>query len=273
MVRYTQPIILNDYPTSDGRPMAETDWHRDLMLRLIETLKRHYESESNIYVSGNLLVFYKPNDKRRHVSPDVFVVRGVPARSRPNYLIWEEGKAPEIVIELTSKTTRKEDLNSKFQLYRDVIGVKEYFLFDPREDYLTPSMQGYRLVGGQYRAIRAKDGRMPSRILGMHLERAGDQLRFWNPETEHWIPTPEECEADVTARADEEQRRADEEQRRADEEQRRADEEQRRADEEQRRADEERDRRLAAEAEVARLRGLLARQSHHANGKNGANGH
>lgn len=248
MVRNYQPITLNDYPTSDGRPMAETDWHRDLMLRLIETLKRHYETEPNIYVSGNLLVFYRPNDKRRHVSPDVFVARGVPARSRPNYLIWEEGKAPEIVIELTSKTTRREDLQTKFQLYRDVIGVKEYFLFDPKKDYLMPSMQGYRLIGGAYRTIREKDGRLPSRILGMHLERAGEDLRFWHPETGLWIPTPEECEAESVARADEEHRRADEEHRRANRAVQRAE---------------------AAEEELVRLRAILAQREHRTNGKNG----
>lgn len=248
MVRYTQSIILNDYPTSDGRPMAETDWHRDLMIRLIDTLKRHFLPDPNIYVSGNLLVFYRANDRRRHVSPDVFVVRGVPARSRPNYLIWEEGKAPEIVIELTSKTTRREDLQTKFRLYRDIIGVKEYFLFDPKEDYLSPSMQGYRLIGGQYRTIREKDGRLPSRILGTHLERDGEDLRFWNPDTGLWIPTPLECEAESDARADEEQRRADDERLRAEQAVQRAD---------------------AAEEELARLRAILAQREHHANGKNG----
>lgn len=237
MIRTFNPFVLNGYPTSDGRPMAETDWHRDLMLRLIETLKRHYSDDPNIYVSGNLLVFYKPNDKRRHVSPDVFVVRGVPAGSRPNYLIWEEGKAPEVVIELTSKTTRREDLDKKFKLYRDVLGVKEYYLYDPRGDYLEPALQGYRLVDGEYRPIRSKDGRLPSKLLNLHFEPAGIDLRIWNPATGEWLPTNEE-----------------------------------RADEEQRRADEEHQARLAAEAEVARLRELLARQTHHASGKNGANG-
>ncbi len=248
MIKKFNPFAThNGYPTTDARIMPESDWHRDLMLQLIETLKSHFADDPNVYVSGDLLVHYFRDDRRRHVSPDVFMVRGVPKGQRPNYLVWEEGP-PHVVIEVASATTHSKDTGRKFKLYRDVLKVKEYFLFDAKEDHLTPSMQGYRLVDGQYRSIRPKDGRLPSRVLDLHLERDGWQLRFWNPATGRWIPTDAE---------------------RADEERRRADEEQRRADEVQRRANEERKARIAAEAEVARLRELLARQTRHANGKNG----
>ena len=136
------------YPTSDGRPMAETDYHRKLMNILIQILDRHYAADPDTYVTGNLLLFYRPNDKRRHVSPDCMVVLGVPKHERLNYLTWEEGKGPDVVFEITSKTTRREDIDTKLTLYRDTLKVKEYFLFDPFEDYLTPSMQGFRLRAG-----------------------------------------------------------------------------------------------------------------------------
>ena len=236
MVRRAEfdPFVRNDYPTSDGRPMAETDWHRDLMVQLIATLQQFYRDQPNTYVSGNLLVFYRPNDKRRHISPDVFVVHGVPKGQRPNYLIWEEGKAPELVIELTSKTTRREDIHTKMARYRDELKVKEYFLFDPLEDYLTPSMQGYRLVSDEYRPIRLKDGRLPSRVLGLHLERSGVDLRLWNPATEHWLPTDSERAETAIEQAKSDRTRAEN-----------------------------------AEAEVERLCSLLARRKPHANGTNG----
>ena len=70
-----------DYPTTDGKPMAETDLHRTLMLTLIETLRAFFVAQRLVYVSGNLLVFYERGDKRRHISPDVFAVRGVPKRT------------------------------------------------------------------------------------------------------------------------------------------------------------------------------------------------
>src|SRR5438132_1154477 len=119
--------LANDYPTADGRPMAETDWHRDLMVGLIQTLQSHYASDPNVYVSGNLLIFYRPGDRRRHISPDVFVVKGVAKHDRPNYLIWQEGKSPDVVIELTSSSTKQEDRVSKFQCYQDELKVTEYF--------------------------------------------------------------------------------------------------------------------------------------------------
>ena len=190
------------YPTSDGKPMAETDIHRDLMLALIETLKTFYAAEALVYVSGNLLLCYEEGNRRKHVSPDVFVVRGVPKHERENYLSWEEGQSPRFVIELTSSSTRREDTDKKFVLYRDVLKVREYFLFDPMVDYLKPSMQGWRLRGGVYHPIRAVGGRLPSLTTGLHLEGDGNDLRLWNPQTETWLPTPAERADEAEARAD-----------------------------------------------------------------------
>jgi Uma2 family endonuclease len=208
--RITRPVWDNGYPTTDRKPMAETDTHRDLMLELIETLKHHFAAQPRVYVSGNLLVFYEEGNKRKHVSPDVFVVRGVAKRVRPNYLVWQEGKPPQVVIELTSKTTRDEDLHTKRALYRDTLKVREYFLFDPLGDYLAPQLQGYRLRGGEYRAIRAVGGRLPSQVLRLHLERSGQQLRLFDPGTGQWLPTPEERAARAEAENERLRREVDE---------------------------------------------------------------
>ena len=183
-------VVGNGYPTGDGKPMAETDYHRELMSVLIDTLKAHYADDPAVYVSGNLLLFYEEKNKRKHVSPDVFVVPGVGNHLRPNYLLWEEGRGPRFVVELTSSSTRKEDTNKKKTLYQNVLKVREYFLFDPLGDYLKPSMQGWRLVRGAYREIVPVAGRLPSETTGLHLERDGRMLRLWNPETGRWLLTP-----------------------------------------------------------------------------------
>jgi Uma2 family endonuclease len=204
MSRIPKPPVLDDldYPTTDGKPMAETDWHRKLMTHLIETLTAFFLPSPRVYVSGNLLVFYEPGNRRRHVSPDVFVVRGVPKHDRPNYLIWRERKAPEFVIELTSSSTRHEGVARKFALYRDTLRVKEYFIFDPLLDYLDPPLQGFRLRTGEYRPIRAVNGRLPSRVTGLHLERDGNQLRLWNPRPGRRLPTPQEQVEQALAEAE-----------------------------------------------------------------------
>jgi Uma2 family endonuclease len=172
--------------------MAETDWHRILMMVLIQTLEARYAKDKQVYVSGNLLIFYEQGNKRKHVAPDVFVVKGVAKHPRPNYLLWEEGKGPDVVIELTSSSTRREDLKKKFDLYQDVLKVQEYFLFDPRGDYLKPPFRGYRLVRGKYDPIEAVHGRLPSRVLDLQLGRAGEDLRLYDPSTGRWLPTVEE---------------------------------------------------------------------------------
>ncbi len=180
-----------DYPTSDGKPMAETELHLNDQIDVIQTLKDYFEREPMVYVGGNMLVFYEEGNRRKHLAPDVFVVRGVEKKKnvRDYYLIWKEGKSPELVIEVTSKTTKNEDKKRKWALYRDVLGVTEYILFDPTEDYLKPSLQGFRLVAGEYLPIELVAGRLPSQVLGLHLERDGRELRFFDPATGSRLPT------------------------------------------------------------------------------------
>jgi Uma2 family endonuclease len=208
ILRAQKPVLPdNDYPTSDGKPMAETDLHRKLMAALIETLEDWFASDPNVYVSGNLLVFYREGDKRVHVAPDVFVVRGVQKALRPNYLLWKESPL-DLVIELTSKTTMMEDIEEKYNLYVGELGVKEYFLFDPEEEYLHPSFQGYRRGKKGFVPIKPVAGRMMSKVLGLHLERVGDQLRLWDPSTGAHLPTRGERAAAEAERAATEAERA-----------------------------------------------------------------
>ena len=190
------------YPTSDGKPMAETDWHRILMIDLIQTLENWFAGDPKVYVSGNLLMFYVRGDRRRHLSPDVFVVKGVPKQKRLYYLVWEEGKGPDVVIELTSKSTKNEDLKKKFQLYQDVLKVSEYFLFDPLGDYLKPPLQGYRLKDGKYEPIAPVKNRLVSPTLGLHLERDGENLRMGPVPEAHVRPSGEPHRADDMVRGE-----------------------------------------------------------------------
>jgi Uma2 family endonuclease len=178
----TSPSAGNGYPTSDGRPMAETDHHRKVMTYLIECLMAWYAARPDVYVTGNLLLFYERKNRRRHVSPDCFVAFGVPNHDRLNYLLWDEVAGPGVVIEVTSATTRREDVETKFALYRDVLRVPEYFQFDPYAEYLDPPLQGVRLIDGEYvRVEPTADGHLASERLGLHLRREGTWVRLWDP--------------------------------------------------------------------------------------------
>ena len=200
-----------DYPTSDGKPMAETDIHRKVIVDLIDILQYRYRDRRDVYVSGDLLMFYEPGKKRRHVAPDVFVVLGVENRERPNYLIWQEGKGPDFIIEVTSKSTRTVDQTKKHALYRDVLKVPEYFLFDPLGEYLRPSLQGYRYVENEYVPIALEAGGLTSEVLGVRLVREGSSLRLFDLETgERLLTSAERAELEAE-RAELETERADRE--------------------------------------------------------------
>jgi Uma2 family endonuclease len=180
-----------DYPTSDGKPMAETELHWQVMVDVVEPMRDYFAADPMVHVGGNLLLFYEEGNRRKHVSPDAFMVRGIPKFPlRDYYLLWEEGKPPDAVIEITSKTTRREDQTKKRVLYRDVLKIPEYFQFDPTEDYLDPSLQGVRRIGDNYEPIISVNGRLPSEVLGLHLERSGHELKLWDPAHGSWLLTP-----------------------------------------------------------------------------------
>ena len=170
-----------EYPESDGKPMAETPIHLDVMLHCIGALKDHFAGAPDVYVSGNMLLYYEEG-KRSSVSPDVFVAR-VPDEDRDVYLLWREREAPCFVLEVTSKTTRTEDQKSKKSLYAR-LGVEEYFLFDPRGEYLHPRFQGLRLIGGAYQPLRlAPDGSLTSQTIGISFQPQDRSLRLTDVKT------------------------------------------------------------------------------------------
>jgi len=186
------------YPESDGKPMAETELHRQLMVNLIEALKNFFASQPDVYVSGNMFIYYVEGDTSKNVAPDVFVVRGVGKRlgeyRRRVYKIWEEGVAPCVVIEVSSSETKNEDLQRKKQLYAQ-LGVKEYYIFDPEYRYLKPSFRAYWLSGDQYVELAITNRRVQSEELGLELVNTGETLRLFDPSRGKFLLTPEEADS------------------------------------------------------------------------------
>jgi Uma2 family endonuclease len=198
-----------EYPSGDGKPMAETELHLLDMIDTIQLLRDFFAAQPNVYVCGNLLLYYEEGNPRKHVAPDVLVALDVPKEPhRDHYLVWKEGKAPDFIVEITSKSTKREDQKKKFGIYRDVLKVPEYFLFDPRAEYLDPPLQGFRLVGGDYVPIEPVAGRLPSQVLGLHLERDGEKLRLFDPATGARLLTRLERQEAADRRAQAADRRA-----------------------------------------------------------------
>ena len=182
-----------DYPSSDGQPMAETDHQRTPLTYAVDALRYHFRNRSDVYVSGNLFIYYQQGNPQAVVAPDVFVVIGADSADRSTYRLWEEPKGPDFVLEITSRSTRREDQGSKRALYRSLL-VPEYWQFDPTRDYLEPALQGLELIAGEYRPLPARelaDGTPApaSAVLGLELRLTERGFRFHDPRTGRDLPT------------------------------------------------------------------------------------
>ena len=235
------------YPSSDGKPMAESDFQRTPLMYAVARLRHHFRSRPDVYVSGNLLLYYREGDPRAVVAPDVFVVLGASGADRSSYRLWEEPKAPDFVLEITSRSTHREDQGRKRELYRS-LGVREYWQYDPTNDWLAPPLQGLALHAGEYRRLPERvsaDGTpvLSSAVLGLELRLTERGLRFRDPQTGQELSNLEETD---DARERERQARQAAETRLAQEAAARR---------------QEAAAREAAEARVAELEALLRRQA------------
>ncbi len=247
-----------DYPVSDGRPVGETDQHRDeLLYYAVDVLRHHFRRSPDVYVSGNNFLYYGRGDPSAVVSPDAYVVRGVAGHQRDVFKVWEEGgHRPVFVLEITSRKTRNEDRRAKKQRYELDLQVPEYFLWDPRAEWVGEGLVGFALRDGRYVELQPlPGGRLPSAQLGLELGVEGGHLRFYEPGATTPVPTLHERAAQAERALDEAEEALATAERARDLARRRAEDEHRRAEDERRRAEDERRRADALEAELRRLRG------------------
>ena len=188
------------YPESDGKPFAETEYHRDIMIDFIQMLKHYFRDVDDVHVSGNLLMYYEEGNPRKSVSPDVFVAFGVSKKKRRTYKIWEEGHGPNFVLEVASPSTYRNDLTRKKDLYASVLGVREYYIYDPYHE-VDPYFLGYRLVDSVYKKIEFVDERLPSHVLGLELGENDGVFGLYDPGRSVWLqPLEEQVRQEVAAR-------------------------------------------------------------------------
>ena len=195
MARATVVPPSAEYPESDGLPMPDSPEQFDSLAYSVASLKLHYRQRDDVFVGGDMLLYYEqaaaPGETGKSVAPDTFVAFGVPRKGRgerPSYLLWEERKVPDFVLEVASRSTYRVDQGDKHRLY-ERLGVQEYWLYDPVGDYLEPRLQGFRLAAGRYAPIAVSQraggvlvGRSEALALEVRLY-PGDRFRYHNPVT------------------------------------------------------------------------------------------
>jgi Uma2 family endonuclease len=205
------------FPPGDlwsNEPPLESDLHRDQIDLLINVLRRFWQNRQNFYVSGNLTIYYSPNQLQSQYfrGPDFFVVLGTERKSRKSWVVWEEdGKYPNVIVELLSSSTATTDRGLKKEIYQDTFRTPDYFWFDPE----TLEFCGFHLVDGAYQDIQPnQQGWLWSRQLQLFLGVHNRQLRFLTANG-NLIPTPDEAADEAEAEAEAESQRAEAERQRA----------------------------------------------------------
>ena len=214
------------------------------------TLGYHFRDRADVLVSGEGYLRRTAAADEHGVFPDCVVATGVEDPNaiiaRNGYVISEVGKPPDMVLEVASRSTGRRDYTVKREIYAS-FGIAEYWRFDHTGGrYHDAPLAGDELVDGEYRPLhlhREPDGMIwgHSHVLGLDFCWHDKELRFRDPATGEFLPTPSEL-ADQRDAAKAARNTAQSER-----------------DAAQIERDMERTGRLAAEAEVARLREQLIR--------------
>ncbi|MGF1675918.1 MAG: Uma2 family endonuclease [Rivularia sp. (in: cyanobacteria)] len=169
------------YPSSDGEPVAETYTHLYALLTTLEVLRQYFQGQQAT-VLANQFLYYAQGFPKLRIAPDVMVIFDVEPGGRDNYKIWEEGKVPSVVFEITSKGTQNQDIEYKKTLYEQ-LEVQEYWLFDPKGEWIQEKLRGYRLRGESYELITDSRSEplqlrlvIEDQLIGFYREDTGDKL-------------------------------------------------------------------------------------------------
>ncbi|MBD2776995.1 Uma2 family endonuclease [Iningainema tapete] len=174
------------YPSSDGEPLAETYDHLYVILTTLEVL-RQYLLGRQATVLADQFLYYAEGFPKLRVAPDVMVIYDVEPGGRDNYKIWQEKQVPKVIFEITSKGTQEEDKNAKKNLYEG-LEVQEYWLFDPKGEWIEEQLRGYRLRGDSYELITNSQ----SEALQLRLAVEGKLIGFYRLDNGQKLLIPDE---------------------------------------------------------------------------------
>ncbi|MBD2654435.1 Uma2 family endonuclease [Synechocystis sp. FACHB-383] len=215
-------------PADDNQTM-ETQRHKMQMDLLIEGLDSWLEQRQDGYVGGNMFIYYSQAQIKSQdfKGPDFFAVTGVPTKERKSWVVWQEEKAPDVVIELLSDSTAQYDKTDKKIVYQDKMRVTEYYWYDP---WNPDDFAGFSLNHGQYEPKSFNEqGWLISESLGLALLRWRGKYRNVETDWLRWatlegeiLPTGQELAQQERQRAEQERQRAEQERQRAEQERQRA---------------------------------------------------
>ena len=216
-------------PSCEDEPVPQNTRQLVAVVDSFDCLQRHWRGRRDVFVGSDQFVHWDPaydsrdNPDNSPAAPDVYVAFGVANRHRNSYVVWEEGKPPDFVLEVASPSSRREDEQEKPRKYAKM-GVPEYFLYDP-EGKLEPALAGFELGVEGYEPLPTET--LPCGVVGVRSEVLGlclcvepsglepldGSLRWYDPATGEFLPTRHELADDNHSLADDNQRLASDNQR------------------------------------------------------------
>lgn len=207
-------VILPPSNLYSDEPPLETELHLEEIILLLKCLKWLWRDRTDFYAAGNLTIYYSSKKLKNEDfrGPDFFVVLDTERKTRKSWTIWEEnGKYPNLILEILSPSTANTDKDFKKKLYQNTFRTPDYFWFDPE----TLEFAGFHLVDGTYQPLQPNaQGHLWSQQLGLYLGVYQGLVRFFTPDGQ-LVPTPEESAEQQAQRAEQERERAEQQAQRA----------------------------------------------------------
>ncbi len=184
------------YPEQRLNDIGETSIHIKLITNLLQTLLQFLHTHQDIFLSGNMNLYYEEGKPNKWYAPDLLIAFGVPNHERSSYQVWKEKVFPQVIIEIASERTWENDVSEKYKFYSEN-GVEEYYILDPEFAYLPAPMLAFHRQNGRLLSANIENNRIFSPRLGLQIVRIENNFRLFNPNTEKFLLTLEEAQAEL----------------------------------------------------------------------------
>lgn len=174
------------YPESHADDMGESSFHYKVISYLFSVLDSYLANRSDVTVAANMNLYYEEGEPRNYYTPDVMIVFGAEKRDRQVYKLWEETVFPQVVFEIASQRTWKNDIGEKSEFYA-YFGTEEYYLIDAERKYLPLPLMAYRREEGRLRYIPLEENRIFSPLLNLEIVDTGKSFRLFDPKEQKFL--------------------------------------------------------------------------------------
>jgi Uma2 family endonuclease len=184
------------YPEQREDDMGETSIHITLIANFLNILKLFFKEREDVFLSGNMNLYYEEKNPNKWYAPDLLIAFGVPNHERSSYQVWKENVFPQVIFEIASEQTWDNDVGKKYKDY-ERFGVEEYYILDPEFAYLPAPMLAFHHQGERLLSVPTFEDKIFSPRLGLEIVRTENNFRLFNPTANEYLRTLEEAEEEL----------------------------------------------------------------------------